>query len=372
VNPYTIGVEEEFQVIDPASGELTALPADGPDGGLVTREGFSLKRELHQSALEVDTGICASVSEVEQRLLERRASIHGWCQDNSLGFVAASTHPFSDWRASDTTPSARYLELVDLLQDVGRGNLIYGLHIHVGVPDPKNAFAIMGQVCPYLPYLLALSCSSPFWLGRETGLKSSRTAVFSRVPRTGIPPRMSSYAEYEDFVATLQRTGCIKDATQIWWDLRMHPAFPTLEFRICDMPTRVRDSITIAALAQAIVAKVDAMLRRGCAPEPPRPAYVLENKWRAARFGVRGPLVDFHRGEEREPAEFVDDLIDLVDDVVDTLDSRRYVERARELVAAGTSAERQLAAYRASGGDIGAVLEQLRVETVEGLGVEPR
>lgn len=364
---YTIGVEEEYQIIDPHSGELTSLPTCAGMPCLSTRQGVALKRELHTCAVEVDTGICSSASEVQERLLQRRSAMAEWCQQMGLGFIAGSTHPFGDWQNTETTQSARYLELVDMLQDVGRGNLIFGLHVHVAVENPQRFIPILNHACAYLPHLLALSCSSPFWLGRATGLMSSRTAVFSRVPRTGIPPLFASQREYENFVEKLVTTGCIEDATRIWWDLRPHARFPTLEFRICDMPSRIADAVTIAALTQAIVAKLDRLLDAGQVLSSPRRAFVLENKWRAARYGSRARLVDFELGSERKPAEYIDDMLQFVDDVVDELGSRDQVERARAMMRNGNSADRQLEAYNKANGDVLAVVKQMQNETVEGL-----
>ncbi len=365
---YTIGVEEEHQVIDPANGELTPLPGS-PEGAksLVTGDGVLLKRELHTSAVEVDTGICASAAEVETRLVSARGSLHRWCDERGLRYIAAGSHPTSDWKQAEITDAPRYRALLENLQDVGRSNLIYGLHVHVAIDDPARALQVINGARVYLPHLLALSCSSPFWRGRDTGLDSVRTAVFARMPRTGIPPAFHSLEEYQEVVDSLVRTHCIEDATRIWWDLRPHSLFPTVEFRICDIPTRVQDCVTIAALTQAIVAKIDKLAREGRAPRASHRGYVAENKWRAARFGIRGELVDFHNVREQHAAEWLEDLLTFVDDVVDELGSRVYVERARQIVAEGTSADRQRAVYEQSGKDYGAVIQHLLGESIEGV-----
>jgi len=365
---YTLGVEEEYQLIDPDSGELCALPQTGEAGPIESPTGMALKREFHTCAVEVDSGICQSVDEARQRMAHGRGAVKSWCDANGRAFIAAGTHPYSDWRGTTITDAGRYLELVDKLQDVGRGNLVFGLHVHVAVPDRARAVAIMARARALLPALLAMSCSSPFWLGRETGLMSSRTAVFSRVPRTGVPPRFDTHDEYRSYITTLQRTGCIEDSTRVWWDLRIHPSFPTVEFRICDMLPRLDDMAVVVGLSQAIVAVFDRQLDEGRSPEPLRRAFVEENKWRAARFGMGGPLCDFDNEVERQPAEYVESILAFVDEVLDELGSRALVEQGmRRMLAEGTSADRQLAVFHAADGDLKAVLAALRAETLEGV-----
>jgi len=367
--PYTLGVEEEYQLIDASTGELTDLPQDGTSNPIDLGDGVTLKREFHTCAVEVDSDICTDVGQVRIRLAHSRRALNAWCQERGQAFIAAGTHPYSDWKQTNITDAGRYLELVDTLQDVGRGNLVFGLHVHVAVPDRERAVHILSRARAHLPHLLALSCSSPFWLGRETGMMSSRTAVFSRIPRTGIPPKFESKAAYRAYVTQLERTGCIEDATRIWWDLRLHGKFPTLEFRVCDMMPRLDDAMALVGLTQAIVATLDRLLDEDRAPEPLRRALVEENKWRAARFGMRGPLCDFDHELERQPDEFIEDLLSYVDEALDELGSREVVEPGlRRILAEGTSSERQLAVHQKSAGDMSAVLDSLRAETLEGLG----
>lgn len=366
--PYTIGVEEEFQVVDPRGGGLISLPPVAPGQPPdTTREGVVIKRELHRCAVEVDTGICADVAEVERRVAARRSVLFRWGRERGLDFLAASAHPSDDWRGVPITASSRYDELVEALGEVVRANLIFGLHVHIGVPDRSRALQIMSRVASFLPHLLALSCSSPFWRGRDTGYRSSRSLVFSRIPRTGIPPVFADLSSYQSYLQRLVTTGCVRDATRIWWDLRPHPSFPTLEFRICDIPPRMVDVVTLTALCQALVVSLDRSLDTGRAPEPTMTALVDENKWRAARDGVRARLVDFDHDLELCEGGFVEQLLELVDPVLDELCSRAQAERALLIRAQGTSADRQLQSYEQGGRQFAPVIDQLRRETREGV-----
>lgn len=365
---YTIGVEEEHQVIDPRSGELSALPELGfQQGKLYTATGTLLKRELHSCAVEIDSGICQSTAELAARLREARGGLNQWCRAQGLRFISAASHPRSHWKHAEITEAERYQSLLGELQDLGRSNLIYGLHVHVAVEGTERALQIMNAARVFLPQLLALSASSPFWLGRDTGMASMRSAIFVRMPRTGIPPAFTSLQEYQGVIDSLIATHCVSDATKIWWDLRPHAIFPTLEFRICDVPTRIQDSVTIAALAQALVAKLDRMLRRGEDLQHSHRGFVAENKWRAARHGLGGYLVDFSQGQEKPAAQWLDELLDFVDEVVDDLGSRDDVEWAREIVQQGNSAQRQRQIAAQNGGDLDAVIADLLEQSVLGI-----
>ncbi|MFH1808217.1 MAG: carboxylate-amine ligase [Pseudomonadota bacterium] len=366
---YTLGVEEEHKVVHPLSGVLAPLPAADASGkAYCTIEGVQIKPELHCCAAEVDTGICADVHEVEARLFRARRVLHGWCHGQGLQILSAGSHPVADWKQVAITGLPRYQGLLDELQDVARANLISGLHVHVAIDDPARLLQVMNGARVYLPHLLALSCSSPFWCGRDTGLMSMRSAVFARLPRTGVPPAFHSLAEYQEVIANLVQTGCIDDASRIWWDLRPHAVFPTLEFRICDIPTRVDDSVTLSALIQALVVTIDRQVQGGRAPRTSHRGYVAENKWRALRHGIQGKLVDFHNAREQTATEWVDDLLLFVDGVVDELGTRSYVARVREILDRGTSADRQRKVFRESRGDLQAVIAHLIEES--GLGVD--
>ncbi|TME13241.1 MAG: carboxylate-amine ligase, partial [Chloroflexi bacterium] len=250
----TIGVEEEYQIID-AAGELhshidTLLAAATP------QLGEKVKREMMQSVVEVGTTICDNVEQAREQLAEMRGTLTGLLKPEGLRIACAGTHPFSRWYEQQITENERYKMLEEELQDVVRSLLIFGLHVHVCVPDQEIRIDVLNEARYFLPHLLALSTSSPFWMGRNTGLKSYRSVIWARFPRTGIPPDFSSFDEYENYVQLLVKTGSIDDGKKIWWDLRAHPSFPTIEFRVCDMPTRLEETVCLAALTQAICAKL--------------------------------------------------------------------------------------------------------------------
>ena len=252
---FTIGVEEEFQIVDPASGELRShvselMEASSP--GL----GEQVKREMHQSIIEIGTKICANVHELDADMRRTRGELVRAAESRGLQVAAAGTHPFSSWIDQVISPGERYQNIVEEMGQLARSLLIFGMHVHVAVPDRTTMIDLMNMARYFLPHLLALSTSSPFWMGRDTGLKSFRTTVFRRFPRTGIPDHLNSWNQYEDYVELLVRLHCIDDAKKIWWDVRPHPTFGTLEFRIFDVVTRVDEAIAIAALTQAIVVKL--------------------------------------------------------------------------------------------------------------------
>ena len=278
-------------------------------------------------------------------------------------YVAASgTHPFSNWIDQVISPGERYKNIVEELQQLARSLLIFGMHVHVAVPDRTTMIDLMNMVRYFLPHLLALSTSSPFWMGRNTGLKSFRTTVFRRFPRTGIPDHFDSWSEYEDYVGLLIKLRCIDNAKKIWWDVRPHPVFGTLEFRICDVTPRIEDAIAIAALSQAIVVKLHYLYTKNMGYRMYPRALIEENKWRAARWGVEGKLIDFGKQAEVPMRELGEELLDFVDDVVDDLGSRDALAPIERILREGTSAERQLKTY-AETGDLKAVVRQIVEET---------
>ena len=357
----TIGVEEEYQIID-SSGELhahidTLLAAAAP------RLGDRVKREMMQSVVEVGTTICRDVTEARQQLHEMRATLAELLAPDGMRIACAGTHPTSRWSDQKITDYDRYKMLEEELQDVVRALVIFGLHVHVAIPDSELRIGVLNEARYFLPHLLALSTSSPFWMGRNTGLKSYRSVIWSNFPRTGIPPELSSYDEYENYVELLVKTGSIDNGKKIWWDLRAHPAFPTLEFRVCDMPTRLDETICLAALMQAICAKLLKLRSGNLGFRKYMPALIAENKWRAIRYGLDGNLIDFGKQAEVPMRELALELVDFVDDVVDDLGSRKAVEYVHTILAEGTSADRQLRVLRQTG-DVHAVVEMLAQETV--------
>jgi len=361
----TIGVEEEYQIID-SSGQLrshidTLLAAAAP------RLGEKVKREMMQSVVEVGTTICENVDEAKEQLGEMRHTLAELLQPEGLRIACAGTHPFSRWEEQQITDHDRYKMLEEELQDVVRSLVIFGLHVHVAIPDPERRIEILNEARYFLPHLLALSTSSPFWMGRNTGLKSYRSVIWSNFPRTGIPPDLTSFDEYQNYVDLLIKTGSIDNGKKIWWDLRAHPAFPTLEFRVCDMPTRLEETICLAALMQAICAKLLKLRERNLGFRKYMPALIAENKWRAIRYGLDGKLIDFGKQAEVPMRDLAIELVEFVDDVVDELGSRQAVQYMDTILAEGTSADRQLRAFKASG-DTRAVVELLAAETI-GAGV---
>jgi carboxylate-amine ligase len=278
--------------------------------------------------------------------------------------VAAGTHPFSHWQDQKIDKNARYESIVEEDRTTARSLLTFGLHVHVGVPNPERAIQIMNAIRYLLPHVLALSTSSPFWLGVNTGLKSYRSEVFARFPRTGIPDYFESRGAFDRYVELLVRTGCIDDGKKIYWDVRPHPLFPTLEFRICDIPTRVDDTIAIAALFQAMVAKVNKLLDRNLTFRLHHKMLIEENKWRAVRYGLDGKMIDFGKGTEVPVRELVRELLEFVDDVIDDLRSRKEIRHIRTILDRGTSADEQLRVWEETQ-DINAVVDRLIELTME-------
>jgi carboxylate-amine ligase len=370
---FTLGVEEELQVVHPETRELVShVRQILEEGRRVLVEHLSVKPELHQSVVEVGTGICRDVREVRRDVTELRTEVIRLARQNGLRVAAAGTHPFSHWADQLITPDPRYDEIVDELQVVARSNLIFGLHVHVGIRDRDLRIQIMNEARYMLPHLLALSTNSPFWLGRDTGLKSYRTRLFEKFPRTSIPETFDSAAAFDEFVRVLVKTGCIDNGKKVWWDIRPHPFYDTLEFRICDVPMRVSETVTLAALVQALCAKLYKLRAQNLGFRVYRRGLIMENKWRASRWGIEGKLIDFGREEEVPFPQLAEEILEFVDDVVDELGSRQEVEDLRWILAHGTGADRQLRVYRESGGDLRRVVDYITAETAHGLPVEAR
>src|SRR5215813_3345198 len=342
---FTIGVEEEFQIIDPATWELRSHVSELIASGTASL-GDQIKQEMHQSIVEVGTKVCADVAELRHEIVSIRGELSAAAERVGLCVAAAGTHPSAQWVDQLISPGERYENIVHELQQLARSLLIFGMHVHVAMPDKQTTIDIMNAARYFLPHFLALSTSSPFWAGRETGLKSYRTAIFRRFPRTGVPDYFGSWGEYDNYINLLVELHCIDDGKKIWWDLRPHPTFGTLEFRICDVPTAPRASIAIAALAQAIIVKLYRLRQRNLGFRRYHRALIEENKWRAARWGIDGKLIDFGKREEVPMRDLALELLGFVDDVVGDLGSRREVEYVKKILADGTSAERQLQVYR--------------------------
>ncbi|MCK6557578.1 carboxylate-amine ligase [candidate division KSB1 bacterium] len=363
---FTIGIEEEFQIVDPHTRELRShLSQMLAEGRMLLQE--NIKPELHQSVVEVGTGICRNIREARESVTALRRGIAQIAAKNGLCIVAAGTHPFSDWRTQEITEHERYKMIIDEMGDVARANLIFGLHVHVGIEDRETAIALCNQMRYFLPHILALSTSSPFWLGRRTGLKSTRAVIFRRFPRTGIPDYFASWADFEHFVQTLVKTNCIDNGKKIWWDIRPHAFFNTIEIRICDIPTNLDTTIAIAALIQATVAKLWMLHQDNMSFRTYRPTLIEENKWRAARYGVSGKLIDFGKQAEVPFRDLLYEYIRFVDEAVEELDSRHEINYLYRILEVGTSADRQLQVYEESNHDLTAVMDHLIRETMEGI-----
>jgi carboxylate-amine ligase len=358
--PLTIGIEEEFQIVD-SDGQLKAH-IDAVMEAATPTLGEAVKPEMMQSVVEVGTKICADVTEARQEITRLRGSLIEILGRSDLRLVSAGTHPFSKWEDQLVTDKDRYRALEAEMQDVVRELLIFGLHVHVGISEPDLRIDIFNEARYLLPHLLCLSTSSPFWMGRDTGLKSYRSVLWSRFPRTGIPPDFESMGEYEDFLQLLVKTHSIEDGSKIWWDLRPHHLYPTIEFRICDAATRVDETICIAALTQAFVAKLIKLRRQNLGFRKYAPRLIRENKWRAMRHGLEGRLIDFGKQEEVPERDLIHELLEFVDDVVDELGSRKDCEYALRIIEEGTSAHRQLEVFKKTG-DMKAVVDHLANET---------
>jgi carboxylate-amine ligase len=364
---FTLGVEEEFQIVDPQTRELKShIQQIVEDGKMVLAE--KVKPEMHQSVVEIGTDICHDIKDARQQVTKLREELAKLAKKNNLRIAAAGTHPFSHWKDQKITAHPRYKDIIDSYQQVARANLIFGLHVHVGVEDRETALHIMNAARYFLPHIFALSTNSPFWLGRNTGFKSYRSKVFDRFPRTGIPDYFGSLAEYDNFVKLLVKTNCIDDAKKIWWDIRAHPYFNTLEFRICDIPMRVDETICITALIQAVVVKLHKLIKQNLGFRLYRRALIAENKWRAARYGIHGKLIDFGKQQEVDFKILADELIEFVSDVVDQLGSKEEVSYIKKIMESGTGADRQLEVWEQSS-DIKNVVDYIIDETHKGLNV---
>ena len=361
----TLGIEEEYQVVDPDTGELEPYISEilGDD----SQELDALRPELHASTVEVATPVCESVSEARSEILRLRRQVSELAADSGLAILAAGSHPISSWEQQEITPLARYQGLREEMGEIAQRMLAFGLHVHVGIEDREFLIDAMNVARYFLPHVLCLTTSSPFWSGRDTGFRSYRSVVWENFPRTGIPPYLSSWSDYRDTVETLVDTGCIEDGTKIWWDARPHWNHPTLEFRIGDACTRVDEAICVAAIFQALVFKLWKLRTDNLTFRLYPKSLLNENKWRAVRYGLDGRLIDFGKKAELPAPELVRELVDdFLDDVVDELGVREEVGYAHRILEEGTSAQRQLATYRETG-ELTAVVDRLIRETMEGV-----
>lgn len=365
VPDFTLGIEEEFQVVDPETRQLKSHISQMFKKG-EERLKEQITTELHQSVVEIGSKICRDIREARQEVTKTRSTICSVAREHDLRIAAAGTHPITHWADVETTESERYNKILDDLQVVARANVIFGLHVHVGIDDREDMIHVFNMARYFVPHIMALSVNSPFWCGRETGWKSYRTKVFEKFPRTGIPDSFSSFGEYEETIRDLVRTNSITDGKMIWWDLRPHWRYPTLEFRCCDVPMRVDETLAIAALCQALVAKLWLLHKRNLSFRLHRRSLIQENKWRAARWGVSGKLIDLGKMEEVDTRVLMGELLDFVDEVVDDLGVRSELGYIREIVANGTGADRQLKVWKDTN-DLNALVDYIVAETEHGL-----
>lgn len=367
--PFTLGIEEEFQIVDPETRELRShLEEILGEGKMILKE--SIKPEMHQSVVEVTSTVCENIQEARKEVTRLRSHVANIAEQKGLRIASAGTHPFSHWFDQKITDHPRYKEIVEDMQQLARANLIFGLHVHVGVPDREVAIQIMNTVRYFLPHIFALSTNSPFWLGRDTGFKSYRINLFHRFPRTGLPETFVSYGEYESYIKLLVKTKCIDDAKKIWWDVRFHPYFNTLEFRLCDLPMRVDETIALAALMQAVVVKLYKLRMQNLDFRQYRRILINENRFRAARYGISGKLIDFGKQEEVETKSLIHELLDFVDEVVDELGSRNELDYIEKILKMGTGADRQLKVWNETQ-DLRKVVDYIIQETYMGLDAVP-
>ena len=362
----TIGIEEEYQTIDPETRDLRSHIQSEilPKAKRALRE--AVKPEMHQAVIEVGTKVCRSIKEAREDICNLRREMITLASQNGLLLAAGSTHPFADWKEQEIYPDERYHRVLEELQMVARANLVFGLHVHVGIEDRNTSIHIMNSMRYFLPHILALSANSPFWEGQPTGFKSYRSKVFERFPRTGIPDVFANWADYDTFVNLLVKTGCIDNGKKIWWDIRPHPNFNTLEVRVCDIPMRVDETMAIAALIQATVAMLYKLHASNKSYRIYGRSLLMENKFRAARYGLDGKLIDFGKEEEVPLRDLMLEYLDLIDEVVDELGSREEINYIHQMLKMGTGADRQIRVFEQTC-DLKKVVDYMVLETRAGV-----
>lgn len=341
----SLGIEEEYLLVDPGSRELVASPDPGFMTACRDALGEQVTHELLQAQVEVGTGICADVAAARADLLRLRRTVGRIAREHGMALVAASTHPSSDWSEQRNTRKERYQYLTDEYQALARRQLVSGMHIHAQIEDEDLRIDLMNQITYFLPHLLALSTSSPFWAGQETGLKSIRPTISAELPRSGSPEAFASWRDWQDMLDVLTEIGLVPDPTYIWWDIRPSGKHPTLELRITDICTDVEDALTIAALYQSLLHHLWRLRTRNQSWRTYRRILVEENKWRAQRRGIKAELADFGARCMKPVPVLVDELLAMLKDDATELGCLAELERARDIAARGTSADRQLAVY---------------------------
>jgi glutamate---cysteine ligase / carboxylate-amine ligase len=367
----TIGVEMELHLVDAVTGQLAStseeilaeMGADHPGG-----EHPKAKHELFQSTVEIITGVCRSPSEAGDDLRATLAELRAAAERRGLTLISAGTHPFGLARHQIVSPQQRYLDLVEALQWPARRLLICGMHVHVGVPDGSRAIRIIGELLRHHPVLLAMSASSPFFEGEDSGLASARTKVFEGLPTAGLPPLLTDWSDFESFMSTLLESGCISSIREVWWDIRPHPDFGTVEFRMCDATPTVRETVALAALAQTLVEWTIRRIDDGSLAPPPREWTIRENRWLAARYGLDAELIVEHpetgHPERRPVRTMVTELLDDLRPIADELGNLEHFGDLELLLAAGSGAQRQRRIVEA-GGTLADVVHHLAAELAD-------
>lgn len=364
---FTLGIEEEYLLVDRSTMDLAEAPATMMEACKKTL-GDQVSPEFLQCQVEVGTTVCRDIAAARDDLRRLRHAVAKAADAHGLAPIAVSCHPFAEWRDQTHTDRERYHDLQRALAGVARRLLISGMHVHIGVPDPDMRIDLMNQLSYFLPHLLALSTSSPFWQGADTGLASYRLTVFDNLPRTGLPPQFGSWAEYERTANILVDLGVIEDSTKIWWDLRPSSRYPTIESRICDVSPRLEDALTIAALTQCLTRMLWRLSGRNQRWRMYDRFLIGENRWRAQRFGTSEGLIDFGQRTIVPIAELIDELIELVWQDAEALGCTGEVMRARDMVAGGTSAGRQRATFataKATGADTDTALRGVVAGLIE-------
>lgn len=362
---FTLGIEEEFQVIEPETRFLKSHIQEMITEGEISL-GDKIKREMHDSVIEVGTPVCRDIAHARSEVTDLRGRIIELARSKDLRIGAAGTHPFTHWSEIPIVDQPRYTKIISDLGMIARANLIFGLHVHVAIEDDDARIHVMNQARYFLPHILALSVNSPFWCGRETGWKSYRTKVFERFPRTGIPDPFRSWGEYEEFLRILVASDCIDDGKKIWWDLRIHPYFPTIEYRICDVPLRVDETICFAAIFQALTLTLWKLHRSNKSWRLYRRSLISENKSRAAKQGLDGELIDFGIMKQVPTRELLEEIIELVSESAEELGCLDDVLYARTIFERGTGADRQLSVYEETR-SLDAVVDYIIEETEHGV-----
>jgi len=364
---FTIGIEEEFQIVNRRTGQLS------PEVYTILRKGAptfgeKIKPEMLQSTIEVTSDVLPDIATARVEMQNLRTQLAQLLYEEGLALVSAGTHPSALWVDQKRSLSELYVELEEEYQDVARSVLIFGLHVHIGVDNHELAISLLNQLRTWVPHLLALSSNSPFWCGRFTGIKSYRSVIWRPFPRSGISEPFSSWSDFDNYVQSLIRTGCIDNGKKIWWDVRPHAFYDTIEFRVLDMPANFDDMIALVALCQALVARLTWLYRHNMITQVLPRHLIEENKWRAMRYGLDSEVIDFVQGRCLTMRESINELLDFVDHVADDLGSRREIDHLRKLLEdpRGTGADRQIAIYQQTG-SLQAVTEFLMRQTMEGL-----